>query len=109
MELEQSRAMARAQERNLPLLQQLVHQLLIVNIERAGRLVQERILRAVEQETRETEPLLLTRRKHVGPMHFRVESAESIGQVWKIHGSQRVIQLFVANSCRSWIGQLIAQ
>src|SRR6202167_6871242 len=109
MELEQSRAMARAQERNMLLLQTLVHHLLVVNIERAGCLVQERVVRTVEQETREGEPLLLTRRKHVGPMHFRVKSAESLGQVRKIHCSQRVMQLFIANAGRSRIRQLIAQ
>src|SRR5208282_2329895 len=109
MELEQTRAMARAQEWNTLLVQELVHQVFVGNVQRAGCLVEECVARMVEQETREGEPLLLTRRNHVGPMHFRIESAESFAEVRKIHSSQSIMQLFIAHSGSSRVRQLIAQ
>lgn len=59
MELKQTRAMARAQEWNTLLVQERVHQLLVGNVQRTACLVEERVARTVEQETREGEPLLL--------------------------------------------------
>src|SRR6266436_5523488 len=109
MELQQARAMARAQEWNTFLSQKLVHQPLVCGVERTGRFVEERIPRMVEQEPREGEPLLLTRRKDVSPRHLDVKSTESLAESREIYCSKRILKLFIAPSSSSWIGQLIAQ
>ena len=56
-----------------PLLQQAVQRRLGGFVERRGRLVEEQIIRRVQQRARDGEPLLLAERQHAIPVRLLVE------------------------------------
>jgi hypothetical protein len=86
-----------------------IQEFLVSRIERAGRLVKERIARTVEQKPREGEPPLVAGGKHVHPMHLRVQSAESRRQIGQVHLLQRFELFLLGGVLRARVAELIAQ
>jgi len=87
-----------------------VQALLIGGIQRARGLVKQQVARLGEQGPGKCQALLLTDRKHPGPVHLGAQAAEALGQRRQIHLGKPVQQLFIRDvSFGLGVGQLAAQ